>query len=124
MNNDYDNYQYEKEQYQLGKEYIAGVDEVGRGPLAGPVVACRFQSGSAVPKDQCWSRRQKVRPARIPPYIVPVLWQCGWYLPCGEQDQEWNGSFQLSGSDTAYPPASCKRRKHPAEQHCFPQCIL
>ena len=39
MNNDYDNYQYEKEQYQLGKEYIAGVDEVGRGPLAGPVVA-------------------------------------------------------------------------------------
>ena len=39
MSNDYDNYQYEKEQYQLGKEYIAGVDEVGRGPLAGPVVA-------------------------------------------------------------------------------------
>ncbi len=29
---------YEKELWQLGKTYIAGVDEVGRGPLAGPVV--------------------------------------------------------------------------------------
>ena len=30
---------YEKECYALGIELIAGVDEVGRGPLAGPVVA-------------------------------------------------------------------------------------
>ena len=30
---------YEKECYALGMELIAGVDEVGRGPLAGPVVA-------------------------------------------------------------------------------------
>lgn len=30
---------YEKKQYENGKKYIAGVDEVGRGPLAGPVVA-------------------------------------------------------------------------------------
>lgn len=37
--NNYDNYQYENDLYQQGKEYIAGVDEVGRGPLAGPVVA-------------------------------------------------------------------------------------
>jgi ribonuclease HII len=29
----------EKQCYQLGKKRIAGVDEVGRGPLAGPVVA-------------------------------------------------------------------------------------
>lgn len=29
---------YEKEMLTLGAEYIAGVDEVGRGPLAGPVV--------------------------------------------------------------------------------------
>ncbi|SFE39413.1 ribonuclease HII [Alteribacillus iranensis] len=31
---------YEKEWRQKGYKYIAGVDEVGRGPLAGPVTAC------------------------------------------------------------------------------------
>ena len=32
---------YEKELYQQGYQAIAGIDEVGRGPLAGPVVtAC------------------------------------------------------------------------------------
>jgi len=36
-----DNMQYEKELYSSGINYIAGVDEVGRGPLVGPVVtAC------------------------------------------------------------------------------------
>ena len=30
---------YEKELYENGISFIAGVDEVGRGPLAGPVVA-------------------------------------------------------------------------------------
>ncbi|WP_067838644.1 ribonuclease HII [Amphibacillus sediminis] len=30
---------YENKYYQQGKQLIAGVDEVGRGPLAGPVVA-------------------------------------------------------------------------------------
>lgn len=32
-------YQYEAQAYLQGKKLIAGVDEVGRGPLAGPVVA-------------------------------------------------------------------------------------
>ena len=34
-----DNYQYERELYQKGINYIGGIDEVGRGPLIGPVVA-------------------------------------------------------------------------------------
>lgn len=32
-------YQYERVLYDQGIQYIAGVDEAGRGPLAGPVVA-------------------------------------------------------------------------------------
>lgn len=32
-------YEYEEELYKKGIEYIGGVDEVGRGPLVGPVVA-------------------------------------------------------------------------------------
>ena len=34
-----DNHRYEKKYYQKGYNLIAGVDEVGRGPLVGPVVA-------------------------------------------------------------------------------------
>ncbi len=34
-----DNHKYEKELYKKGITLIAGVDEVGRGPLIGPVVA-------------------------------------------------------------------------------------
>lgn len=34
-----DNHRYEKMFYEKGYKYIAGVDEVGRGPLVGPVVA-------------------------------------------------------------------------------------
>ena len=34
-----DNYQYERELRKKGYCYIGGVDEVGRGPLVGPVVA-------------------------------------------------------------------------------------
>ena len=36
-----DNHKYERELYEKGVKLIAGVDEVGRGPLVGPVVtAC------------------------------------------------------------------------------------
>lgn len=38
---------FENKQYALGKEFIAGIDEVGRGPLAGPVVAAAV----ILPKD-------------------------------------------------------------------------
>nr|MBO4517616.1 ribonuclease HII [Clostridia bacterium] len=33
-----DNLEYERKYYAKGKKFVAGVDEVGRGPLAGPVV--------------------------------------------------------------------------------------
>ena len=36
---DYDMLHFEKQAYKKGYQYIAGVDEAGRGPLAGPVVA-------------------------------------------------------------------------------------
>ncbi len=35
-----DKLQFEKKYLEKGYSYIAGVDEVGRGPLAGPVVCC------------------------------------------------------------------------------------
>lgn len=31
---------FERKYYELGNRYICGIDEVGRGPLAGPVCAC------------------------------------------------------------------------------------
>jgi len=33
--------EYEEKLYNSGIKYIAGIDEVGRGPLAGPVVIRR-----------------------------------------------------------------------------------
>lgn len=34
-----DNFRYEQQLYAVGRSAVAGVDEAGRGPLAGPVVA-------------------------------------------------------------------------------------
>ena len=43
-----DNLEFEKKHYSNGCNYVAGVDEVGRGPLAGPVVCCAV----IMPKDK------------------------------------------------------------------------
>lgn len=46
-----DLYQYERELYKNGIKYIAGVDEVGRGPLIGPVVsACVVLRQNFIPE--------------------------------------------------------------------------
>lgn len=42
-----DNYEFERKIYNEGYKYIAGTDEVGRGCIAGPVVACAI----IMPKD-------------------------------------------------------------------------
>ena len=39
MKEKFDNYKFEKELYKKGINLVAGIDEVGRGPLIGPVVA-------------------------------------------------------------------------------------
>ncbi len=38
MKEEFDKLLYEKQELENGAKYVAGVDEVGRGPLAGPVV--------------------------------------------------------------------------------------
>lgn len=43
-----DKFAYERKHYENGATHVAGVDEVGRGPLAGPVVCCAV----IMPKDQ------------------------------------------------------------------------
>ena len=47
MKNNIDLYKYEKELYKKGINLICGVDEAGRGPLVGPVVAAAV----ILPKD-------------------------------------------------------------------------
>jgi len=44
--------EYENKYYDMGYEYIAGVDEAGRGPLAGPVFAAAviFKKGVVIPE--------------------------------------------------------------------------
>ena len=45
--NKIDNYEYERKLYSEGYNFICGTDEVGRGPLIGPVVAAAV----IMPKD-------------------------------------------------------------------------
>ena len=59
---DIDKLAYEKEMLALGAEYIAGADEVGRGPLAGPVVcaAVIMPLGEGERTHRVHRRQQKV----------------------------------------------------------------
>ena len=68
---------YEKELYKAGYQAIAGIDEVGRGPLAGPVVAaavilpsgCKIKGlndSKKIPK----KKHQEIRWAGAPPPMM------------------------------------------------------
>lgn len=69
---------YEKELYKQGLTLIVGIDEVGRGPLAGPVVAaavilpknCKIKGlndSKKIPKRNIWrfSKPFKTKPCRL-----------------------------------------------------------
>lgn len=49
--------EYEKKLWKKGADFIAGIDEVGRGPLAGPVVSAAV----ILPKDYC---NKKIRDSK------------------------------------------------------------
>ena len=38
--------EFEQKHWSSGKQHIAGIDEAGRGPLAGPVVAAAVRAGA------------------------------------------------------------------------------
>ena len=50
--------EYEKKGYENGYKYIAGIDEAGRGPLAGPVVAAAVILPEGCLKN-CLRRKEK-----------------------------------------------------------------
>ena len=55
---------YEKELHQRGFSYVAGVDEVGRGPLAGPVVAAAVVFAERAETDPEIDDSKKLSPAK------------------------------------------------------------
>ena len=59
--------QYEKKYWQSGKKYLAGIDEAGRGPLAGPVAAAAVESSSPHPSAPDYSRVQTLQVPQAEP---------------------------------------------------------
>ncbi|MDW8058686.1 MAG: ribonuclease HII [Thermomicrobium sp.] len=59
-------FRYESRYWRIGSVRVAGVDEVGRGALAGPVVAaaCMFAPGTALPESFAESKRLTPRQRR------------------------------------------------------------
>lgn len=56
------NWTLEKKALRLGYQYIAGVDEAGRGPLAGPIVACAVRLAhpvDGIDDSKCLSVRKR-----------------------------------------------------------------
>lgn len=55
---------YEQEAFKKGLKYVAGVDEAGRGPLAGPVVAAAVVFAPPLPLDIGITDSKKLTPAK------------------------------------------------------------
>ena len=75
---------YERKHQESGKKYIAGVDEVGRGPLAGPVVCASvimplddIIEGIDDSKKISEKKRQIACACRV---IKHFQWECGLCL--------------------------------------------
>lgn len=70
---------YEKELYATGCQYIAGIDEVGRGPLAGPVVAAAVILPKTVKSKVSTIARKFPRKARRNLSRSAKTSRCSWY---------------------------------------------
>ncbi len=73
--------EYESRYWQRGKKVVAGVDEVGRGPLAGPVVAAAvvFHENPDIPMID----DSKKLTAEIREYLYDIIQAEAWYVGVG-----------------------------------------
>ena len=69
---------FERAAYDGGARYVAGVDEVGRGPWAGPVVACAVRLRDAPPAGLDDSKRLSAR--RRAALVAPIRDVADWAI--------------------------------------------
>ena len=84
---------FEREARALGARYVAGVDEVGRGPLAGPVCAAAviFPAEAAVPKGIDDSKRlNRARREALFPLILESALSVSFAYSCAEEIDRYN----------------------------------
>jgi len=68
-----------------GEPLVIGVDEAGRGPLAGPVVAAAVVLGRAIPAGLDDSKR--LSPARRAELDIEIRKGCGWAVAVVDPDE-------------------------------------
>lgn len=68
-----------------GQPLVIGVDEAGRGPLAGPVVAAAVVLGRAIPAGLDDSKR--LSPARRAELDIEIRKGCGWAVAVVDPDE-------------------------------------
>lgn len=79
-----DTFHFERRLYELGYNCVAGVDEAGRGPLAGPVIAACV----VLPRDCDYQlfKDSKKLPSRRREYLFDVLQENGSVIGVGATD--------------------------------------
>jgi ribonuclease HII len=81
---------YERELWSRGIKWLAGVDEVGRGPLAGPVVACAviFPKSMSITGIKDSKKLTPKKRKELFPHILRscISWGIGW-VPAFEIDR-------------------------------------